>query len=106
MSGLDDLKKANEAKYIHDTDLAFKVEARRNKLLGLWVAEKFGFAADEAQAYAREIIVADLAEAGEEDVVRKILADVRTRGLDLSEHRLRNKMNELKQIADAQVRAE
>jgi hypothetical protein len=106
MTGLDDLKKANEAKYSHDADLAFKIEARRNKLLGLWLAEKFGLAADEAQAYAREIIVADLAEAGEEDVVAKILADVKARGLDLSEHRIRNKMTELRQVADAQVRAE
>lgn len=106
MSGLDDLKKANEAKYQHDVDLAFKIEARRNKLLGLWVAEKFGLAGDEAEAYAREIVVADLAEAGEEDVVRKVLSDVQARGVDLSEHRIRNKMSELKLVADTQIRSE
>ena len=99
MSGLDDLKKANESKFQHDADLAFKIEARRNKLLGLWVAEKLGLAGDEAAAYAKEVVGADLAEAGEEDVIRKILADVQARNVDLSEHRIRAKMAELAPIA-------
>ncbi len=106
MSGLDDLKKANESKFQHDADLAFKIEARRNKLLGLWVAEKLGLAGDEAAAYAKEVVVADLAEAGEEDVIRKILADVQARNVDLSEHRIRAKMAELAPIADQQIRSE
>ncbi len=106
MSGFDDLKKANESKFQHDADLAFKIEARRNKLLGLWVAEKFGLTGDEAAAYAKDVVVADLAEAGEEDVIAKILADVKARNVDLSEHRLRNKMTELMHIADQQIRSE
>lgn len=106
MSGLDDLKKANESKFQHDADLAFKIEARRNKLLGLWVAEKLGLTGDDATAYAKDVVVADLAEAGEEDVVRKVLADVQARNVDLSEHRVRAKMAELMQVADQQIRAE
>ena len=106
MTTFDDRKDKFENKFAHDAELRFKAEARRNKLLGLWVAEKLGLAGDEAAAYAKEVVVADLAEAGEEDVIRKILADVQARNVDLSEHRIRAKMAELAPIADQQIRSE
>ena len=107
MSGFDDREKAFETKYLHDQDLQFKVEVRRNKLLGLWVADELlGMTGDARDAYAKEVISADFEEPGEEDVVRKVMADVEAKGVDFSEHRLRNKMEELMAVAKQQMMTE
>lgn len=76
MTTFDDREHAFEAKYAHDEEMKFKAEARRNKLLGLWAAELLGKSADEAAEYARAVIKADFEEAGHEDVVRKVAADL------------------------------
>lgn len=104
MSSFDDRKRGQEAKFAHDAQLNFKAEARRNKLLGLWVAERMGH--EDPNAYAAEVIAADFAEAGDEDVYRKIAADVLARGIDLPEAELRAKMEELRAVAREQVLAE
>jgi len=78
-----------EAKFAHDEDKRFRAVARRNKLLGLWAAGKLGMSGDAAEAYAREVIVADFVEAGDEDVVRKVLADFVGKGLDLTDRHIR-----------------
>ena len=88
----DDRKKGYEAKFKLDEELAFKVRARRNKLLGLWLAQHFGLDAEKADAYSKEVIVADMDEPGVEDVIRKIMADVKARGTNLSEQKIRNKI--------------
>ena len=75
MTSFDDREKSYERKFALDEELAFKSSARRNKLLGLWAAEKLGLSGDDAQAYAREVIKADLEEPGEEDVFRKVWGD-------------------------------
>lgn len=107
MSAFDEREQAFEKKFQHDQDLQFKVEVRRNKLLGLWVAEELlGMAGDARDAYAKEVISSDFEEPGDEDVVRKVLADVGAKGVDFSEHRLRNKMDELLADAKRQVMAE
>ncbi|MDX1400937.1 MAG: DUF1476 domain-containing protein [Kiloniellales bacterium] len=104
MSGFDDREKAFEKKFQHDQDLQFKVEVRRNKMLGIWVAnELFGLTGDEADAYAKEVVSADFEEPGEEDVVRKVMADIEARNIDFSEHRLRSRMEELLKAAKEQV---
>ena len=72
MSGFDDRKKGQEAKFAHDAELRFKAEARRNKLLGMWAAEQLGLSGTEANAYAAEVVASDFAEAGDEDVFRKV----------------------------------
>ena len=72
MSNFDDREKAQEAKYAHDQEISFKANARRNKLLGLWVAEQLGLSGDAADAYAREVIESDFEEPGDEDVFRKV----------------------------------
>lgn len=79
MTTFDDREKSFEAKFAHDAEMQFRAEARRNKLLGLWAAGLLGKSAEEAQAYAAEVMKADMVEAGHEDVVRKVAADLGAR---------------------------
>lgn len=106
MSGIDDREKAFENKFAHDEALRFKAEARRNKLLGLWAAEKLGKADDEAEAYAKEVIRSDFEEPGDEDVFRKIRSDFDAAGVDQSDHQIRRTMEELMATAKQQVAQE
>jgi len=76
MNTFDDRETAFEAKFAHDEEMTFKAEARANKMLGLWAAEKMGLSGDEADAYAKTVIIADFEEAGHEDVIRKVTADL------------------------------
>ncbi|SDN31385.1 hypothetical protein SAMN05216196_101114 [Lutimaribacter pacificus] len=76
MTTFDDRESAFENKFAHDEEMKFKAQARANKLLGLWAAEKLGKSGDDAAAYAREVVKADFEEAGHEDVVRKVLGDL------------------------------
>lgn len=92
---IKDRKDAFENKFAHDAELRFKAEARRNKLLGLWAAEKLGKSGDEADAYAKEVIAADFEEPGDEDVFRKIRGDFDAAGVDQSDHQIRRTMDEL-----------
>ncbi len=104
--GFDDRKKAYEEKFAHDEELRFKAEARRNKLLGLWVAELLGLSGAEAEAYAKEVVMADLQEPGSEDVFRKVRADLDAKGVDISDHRIRHRMEELLVEAMEQIKNE
>ncbi len=104
MSGFDDRKKAQEAKFAHDAQLRFKAEARRNKLLALWVAELIGHA--NPDAYVAEVIAADFEEAGDEDVFRKVSADIAAAGKGTTENEIREKMAELLALAQEQVLSE
>ena len=103
MTTFSDREKAFEDKYKHDQELQFKVEARRNKLLGLWAAELMSLGGADAQAYAKEVVVADFEEPGDADVVRKVLGDLEAKGQEMTEHRLRKKMDELLLEAKQQV---
>lgn len=76
MSTFDDRQNAFEAKFAHDSEMQFRAEARRNKLLGLWAAEKLGKSGEDAAAYAAEVVKADFEEAGDEDVFRKLATDL------------------------------
>ena len=106
MSGIDDREKAFENKFAHDEALRFKAEARRNKLLGLWAAEKLGKAGEDAEAYAKEVIRSDFEEPGDEDVFRKVRADFDAAGVDQSDHQIRRTMDELMATAKDQVMKE
>jgi hypothetical protein len=106
MTTFNKREKAFEDKYKHDQELQFKVEVRRNKLLGLWVAEMLGLSGADAAAYAKEVVKADFEEPGDADLVRKILADTQPKNVDLSEHRLRKKMDELTAVAKEQIMGE
>ncbi len=102
MSTFNDREHAFENKYAHDAEMKFKIEARANKLLGLWVAELLGKTGDDAAAYAIEVVKSDFEEPGIEDVVRKVSGDVAGK---ISDDDIRNKMHELLPIAAAQIEA-
>ncbi len=101
MTTFDDREQAFEKKYAHDAEMQFKAAARRNRLLGQWAAEKMGMTGAEAEDYAKSVVIADLEEAGDEDVYRKIAADFEARGVPTDE--LRVKMVELMIEAKDQV---
>lgn len=104
MTSFDDRKKAFESKFAHDAELMFKVAARRNKLLGYWLAEKLGEA--DAETYARSVVVADLEEAGDEDVMRKVMGDIAAKGAAVTEADVRAKLAALQVEAKAQIMTE
>ncbi len=93
----------HEAKHVRDSELEFKIMARRNRLLGVWAAEKLGFKDEAAQAYAKEVVMSDFEEPGDEDVVRKVMADFRKNGVATSESELRMEMARLLDIAGDQI---
>ncbi|MCC0027392.1 MAG: DUF1476 domain-containing protein [Zhengella sp.] len=106
MSQMSDREKAFENKFAHDEELKFKAMARRNKLLGLWAAEKMGKSGADAEAYAKEVVLADFEEAGDEDVFRKIRGDFDAAGVEQSDHQIRRTMEELLATAAEQVTKE
>jgi len=104
MTTFDKREEGFEKKFVVDEELKFKAEARRNKLLGLWVAEKLDLSGDAATAYARDVVAADFEEAGD-GVFRKVTADLGAKGLVVPEEELRARMNELMALAIVQVKA-
>ncbi|TYR31087.1 DUF1476 domain-containing protein [Mesorhizobium microcysteis] len=104
MASMDDREKAFENKFAHDEELKFRAMARRNKLLGLWAAEKLGKSGEEADAYAKEVVKADFEEAGDEDVFRKVRGDFDAAGVTQSDHQIRRTMDELLAEAVEQIR--
>ena len=106
MTSFDDRKDKYEKKFAHDAALRFKAEARRNKLLGIWAAGLMGKSEEEAEAYAKEVIKADLEEAGDEDVFRKIRGDFDAAGVDQSDHQIRREMEECMAEAMRQLEEE
>jgi hypothetical protein len=105
MTTFDKREEGFEKKYALDEELKFKAEARRNKLLGLWIAEKLGKSGTEADAYAKEVVAADFEEAGDADVVRKVMADLAAKSVAMTEAQLHAKMDELMAQAVIQVKA-
>jgi len=105
MTTFDKREEAFERMFALDEEQKFKAEARRNRLLGMWVAEKLGITGDAATAYAREVVASDFEEAGDGDVVRKVLGDLTAKGIALTEPELRVKMDELMATAIMQVKA-
>jgi hypothetical protein len=103
MTTFEDRENAFENKFAHDAEMQFRAEARRNKLVGLWAADLLGKSGDEAAAYALEVVSADFEEAGIEDVVRKLVADL---GSKASAEVIRAKMAEMLPVAKAQLMSE
>jgi len=89
MTTFDNREKAFENKFAHDADLQFKITARRNKLVGQWAAEKMGLTPEETTAYATSVVQADFEEAGDEDVIRKLLGDLTSAGIDADDAMIR-----------------
>jgi hypothetical protein len=104
MTTFDKREEGFEKQFAHDEELRFKATARRNKLLGLWAAEKMGMTGAAADAYAKEVVAADFEEAGDEDVFRKIRKDFDAKGIAQSDQQIRQMMVELLGQAIAQVK--
>ena len=94
MTSFDDREKAFEAKYARDEEIAFRVTARRNRLLGEWAAAQMKLTPEETDAYAKAVVQADFEEAGDEDVVRKLFGDLTAAGLDVEEGTVRRMLDE------------
>jgi hypothetical protein len=105
MSTFDKREEGFERKFALDEEQKFKAEARRNKLLGLWAAEKLGISGDAANAYAKEVVAADFEEAGDQDVANKVMKDLGAKGVAVTAQELRAKMDELMAQAAAQIKA-
>jgi hypothetical protein len=89
MTSFDDRERAFETQFARDEEMQFRITARRNKLVGLWAAEKMGLTSEEADSYGKSVVQADFEEAGDEDVIRKLLGDMVAAGLDIDETAVR-----------------
>ena len=89
MTQFDDRERAFESKFAHDEEIRFRIIARRNRLLGEWAARKMGLSDVEMESYARDVVRSDFEEAGEHDVIRKVLGDLTSAGVDCDEERIR-----------------
>ena len=105
MTTFDKREEGFEKKFALDEEQKFKALARRNKLLGLWAAEKLGLSGDAANDYARTVVAAEFGEGRDEDVVGKVMGDLLAKGVDITETEIRAKMDELMAQAIAQVKA-
>ncbi|MEO1235743.1 MAG: DUF1476 domain-containing protein [Planctomycetota bacterium] len=106
MSGYDERKRGMDTKLTHDSEVKFRVTNRRHRLLGDWAAKRLGKTGDEAEAYSREVVRADFEEPGEEDVIRKLLADFAEAGVEVTRAEVLAEMARLQPVAEQQVLAE
>lgn len=104
MDGMEKRGEGLEGLFFHNEELRFKAEARRNRMIGLWAADKLGKSSDDAEAYVKEVIIADFEEAGDNDVVRKIMGDFKAANVAVSEKELRKKMTHFFEEALAHIR--
>jgi hypothetical protein len=104
MTVMKDREESFERMFAHDEELKFKAMARRNKMLGLWAAEKLGKSGAEAEAYAKEVVTADFEESGDSDVFRKIRKDFDAKGVAQSDHQIRRTMTDLMEQAIVQLK--
>src|ERR1700693_4443501 len=105
MTTFDKREEGFEKLFAHDEELRFKATARRNRLLGLWAAEKLGLSGADADAYAKEVVVSDFEEAGDHDVFKKIRKDIDAKGVTLADQEIRAAMDSLLAQAIAQIKA-
>ncbi|MEW6450725.1 MAG: DUF1476 domain-containing protein [Pseudomonadota bacterium] len=105
MTTFDKREEAFEKKFAHDEELRFKANARRNKLLGAWAAAKLGLSGAEADAYAKDVVMADFEEAGDDDVFRKVKKDLEAKKVAVTDEQLRVEMTNLMEQAIAQIQA-
>ena len=106
MVDFKDRERAEEAKFALDEETAFRIAARRNRLLGTWAAEKMKLTPEETEAYAKAVVQADFEEAGEEDVIRKVLGDLTSAGFDIDEAAVRAALEEKSVEARRQLMGE
>ncbi len=106
MTTFDERERAFENKFQHDEDLLFKIRSRRNRLAGLWAAGLLGLAGADAEAYARQVVDADVGMSGPHDIRDRLAADLHARGVDISDHRVEKELVHLLDVARQQVKEE
>jgi hypothetical protein len=106
MSAFDEREKDFEARFKHDQELQFKVTARRNRLLGLWAAERMGLSGAEADAYARSVVEAEFDKGGDRHVVEKVLGDLGAKGQSVTEAQVKFQLDHLAEQAKQQIMQE
>jgi hypothetical protein len=106
MTTFDDRERGEETRFKHEQELAFKARNRGNKLFGLWIAEQLGLSGDAAESYARDVVVADFEAPGDEDIFTKVKADLEAKSIEVSNHLLIKHLQEFRQVAAQQIRAE
>jgi hypothetical protein len=94
MTTFDERERAFETNFAREQDMAFRVIARRNRLIGAWAAELMGLTAEETDAYSKAVVQADFEEAGDEDVIRKLLGDLTSAGVDMDDARIRSMLQD------------
>jgi hypothetical protein len=105
MTTFDKREEGFEKKFAHDEELRFKANARRNRMVGQWAAEKLGLTGDAANAYAKEVVMADFEEAGDDDVLKKVQKDLEAKGITMSEQDIRRAMTDFMEKAIADIKA-
>jgi len=105
MTTFDKREEGFEKKFAHDEELRFKANARRNRMLGLWAAEKLGISGDAAGAYAKEVVMSDFEEGGDHDVFKKVRKDLDAKGVALSDQDIQRTMVDLMEKAIAEIKA-
>ncbi len=103
MSAFEDRERDFEKRFQHDEELRFKANARRNKLLGLWAANLLGLTGAESDAYAKEVVMADFQEPGDDDVLQKVLSDFESKGVPTNAEKIRHEMDRLMPIAKNEI---
>jgi hypothetical protein len=106
MTMFDDRERQEETRFKHQQELAFKARNRGNKLFGLWVAQQLGLSGEEAESYARDVVIADFDLPGDEDIFTKVRADLEVKSIEISEHVLQKRLQELRQAAAEQIKTE
>jgi hypothetical protein len=105
MTNFDKREEGFEKQFAHDEELKFKATARRDKLLGLWAAEKLGLTGAAAEAYAKEVVIADIEATGDHDMFGKIRQDLDAKGVSVSDHQIRRTMDDLMARAISEIKA-
>lgn len=106
MTTFDDRERQEETRFKHQQELAFKARNRGNKLFGLWVAEQLGLSGEAAEAYAKDVVIADFDLPGDEDIFTKVRADLEAKSVQISDHLLQKHLQDFRQIAAEQIKTE
>ncbi|HEX6113334.1 MAG TPA: DUF1476 domain-containing protein [Geminicoccaceae bacterium] len=106
MTTFDDRERQEETRFKHQQELAFKARNRGNRMFGLWVAEQLGLSAEEAESYARDVVIADFDLPGDEDIFTKVRTDLEAKSVEVSDHTLQKRLQECRQLAAEQIKTE
>jgi hypothetical protein len=104
MTGFEDRQRQEETRFKHEQELAFKARNRGNRMFGLWVAEQLGLSGEAADSYAKDVVVADFDQPGDEDIFTKVRADLEGKSVQISDHLLQKHLRECREIAAQQIK--